>query len=442
MDKTDKIFKGKKVVIMGLGLQGGGIGAVKFFAKQGSNLLITDLKKERELKKSLQRIKNIPAELVLGRHRKKDFSKADLIIKNPAIPPNSPYLEIAKKNNIPIKTDIDIFFDIVPLEQIIGITGTKGKSTTATLSYLLLKNKFPAVLGGNIGISPLNILPKIRKETKVILELSSFELENLKKSPHIAIITSLFPDHLNRYGTFSKYIKSKKSIFKYQKKNDILILNNDDKEVKKIAKETKSKIYFFSSDFFEEWGIDKKNISLVNPSSLSAALVLAEIFGIPEKIARKTVLDFKGVPNRQEIIPSKNGKIYINDTTATNPKSAIYGIKSIKKKFPRAKIFLLAGGADKNLNYKEFSEEIIKSVSFLFLFPGKASEKIKERINGFNNFQEIKTMAEAVKMASQIAKRGDVILLSPGAASFSSFKNEFDRAKKFIKEVKKINDKK
>ncbi len=434
----NKIFKGKKITIMGLGIQGGGLGAVNFFHQQGAKLTITDLKKENELKKSLKKIKKIPATLILGRHREKDFSEADLIIKNPAVPPNSPYLKIAKKNNIPIKTDIDIFFDIIPTKQIIGITGTKGKSTTATLSYLFLKNKFPTILAGNIGISPLGVMPKIRKETKIVLELSSFELENLKKSPHISLITSLFPDHLNRYKTFSKYIQSKKSIFKYQKKDDILILNHDDKEVRKISKEAKSKIYFFSANFFEEWKIKKDEFKLINPSSLSGALVLANIFEIPEKIVRKIISEFKGVPNRQEIIPSKNGIVYINDTTATNPGSAILAIKTVKESYPKSKIFLLAGGSDKNLDYKNFAREIKKNIFFLYLFPGEASEKIKKGIKGFKNYLDIKTMSEAIKKSSSIAKKGDIILLSPGAASFSSFKNEFDRGKQFIKEIKRI----
>ena len=161
-----KLFKDKKVVIIGLGLHGGGVGAAKFFRKQGAKLLITDLRSKKELKSSLKKLKGLDAEFVLGKHRKQDFIKADLIIRNPGVPRESSYLKIAKHNNIPIKTDIDIFFDLCSC-QIIGITGTKGKSTVATLVYMLLKKKYPkTILAGNIGISPLEILNKIDKQTK------------------------------------------------------------------------------------------------------------------------------------------------------------------------------------------------------------------------------------------------------------------------------------
>jgi len=149
-----KLFKNKKVVIMGLGLLEGGVGAAKFFCKQGAKVLVTDLRTKKELKSSLDKLKSLDIDFVLGKHRKEDFINTDLIIRNPGVPRESKYLKIAKDNNISIKTDIDIFFDLCPGE-IIGITGTKGKSTAATLIYLFLKKKYPRTfLAGNIGVSP------------------------------------------------------------------------------------------------------------------------------------------------------------------------------------------------------------------------------------------------------------------------------------------------
>jgi len=212
------LFKNKKVVIMGLGLHGGGVGVAKFFCKQGADVLVTDLKTRKQLKESVDKLKGLSIEFVLGKHRQEDFINTDLVIKNPGVPRDSFYLKIARKHKIPIKTDIGIFFDLCKV-PIIGITGTKGKSTVATLVYLFLKTKYPnVILAGNIGISPLEIFSKINKKSKVVLELSSFELEDLKKSPQVAVITNLFPDHLNRYKNFKSYIKAKESIFKYQKK--------------------------------------------------------------------------------------------------------------------------------------------------------------------------------------------------------------------------------
>jgi UDP-N-acetylmuramoylalanine--D-glutamate ligase len=414
-----KLFKDKKIVIMGLGLRGGGVGAAKFFYKQGAKLLITDLRSRKELKPSLEKLKGLQINFILGKHRKQDFIDADLIIRNPGVPRESLYLKIAKENNIPVKTDIDIFFDLCPGE-IIGITGTKGKSTTATLIYLLLKKKYPyVVLAGNIGISPLEILNKINKKTKVVLELSSFELENLKKSPRVAVITTLFPDHLNRYESFKDYIKAKKSIFKYQNKKDILILNQDNPDTKRLSFEAKSKVYFFKG------------------SNQSAAVLTAKLFKIPDKQIESALFEFKGVPNRQEIIAVKRGVKYINDTTATTPESTILAIETFEERFPDSKIILIAGGEDKNLNYKGLAKTIKRKANRLILLPGTASDKIKKEL-GFFKFIWAESMKQAVKKASQFAQKGDIVLLSPGAASFNLFDNEFDRAKKFIEAVRKI----
>ncbi len=435
---------------MGLGLHGGGVGAAKFFFKEGAEVLITDTKTRSQLKKSLTMLRGLPLNFVLGKHRKKDFIGADLIIKNPAVSNDSPYLKIAKKHNILVKTDIEVFFDLVPSKQIIGITGSKGKSTTATLSYLFLKSKYTnVILAGNIGISALEVFPSINKKTKVILELSSFELEDLHKSPHIAVITSLFPDHLNRYKNFREYVKSKEAIFKYQKKNDILVLNYNSREAKKIASKAISKIYFFTSDFFQEWKIDfsnnKKNSSKqyrikgIKDSNLSAALTVAEIFNIPERNVKKVLSDFKGLPHRQELVALKKGVEYINDSAATTPQSAMLAIDTFKNRPGNQRIILIAGGVDKGLDYKDFTEKIKSDVSCLFLFPGTASEKIKKEIKKFNNFFPVKSMKEAVEKASKRARKGDTVLLSPGAASFNLFENEFDRGKQFVKYVQRKN---
>ena len=410
---------------MGLGLLGGGVGTVEFFVKQGADVLVTDKRNPEELKESLAKIKRFPVKLILGKHRKEDFKNCDLIVKNPAVPNNSPYLKIARKNNIPIKTDIDIFFDLCKT-PIIGITGTKGKSTTATLIYLLLKTKYPnTILAGNIGISPLRFLSKLTNlptgqagKSKIVLELSSFELENLKKSPKIAVITTIFPDHLNRYKSFKDYIRAKKTIFKYQKKEDILVLNYNNPYTRTFALSAPSKVYFFKD------------------SNVLAALAVAKIFKISKKNIKKVLSNFKGIPNRQELIAIKRGVKYINDTTATTPQSTILAINTFKKRFPDSKIILISGGLDKRLNYKNLAKEIQKNVDYLVLLPGTASNKLKKKLKKFRIYFA-NSMEKAVSMAKKIAKKNDIVLFSPGAASFNLFKNEFERGEKFCKAVKK-----
>lgn len=409
-----KPFKNKKVVIMGLGLLGGGIGAAKFFCKQGAKVLVTDLKTRKELKESIKKLNQV--KFILGKHRKEDFINADLIIRNPAVPRESKYLKIAKDNNIPVKTDIDIFFDLCP-GTIIGITGTKGKSTVATLIYLFLKKKYPKTfLAGNIGVSPLEVLSKINKRSKVVLELSSFELENLKKSPNIAVITTLFPDHLDRYKNFKDYVNAKKSIFKYQNKNDILVLNKDS-ETKKLSSEAKSKVCFFKG------------------SNAAAAVLVAELFKISKKDIKKVLSNFKGVPHRQEFVVEKKGVKYFNDTTATNPKAVIFAIETFRKRFPKSKIILIAGGKDKKLIYRSLARNIKHNVDYVVLLPGTGSNKLKKDLS---KFYPVKSMKQAVKKASYLAQKGDIVLLSPGAASFNLFENEFDRGNQFVKAVKKL----
>lgn len=402
-----------------MGLLGGGVGVAKFFTRQGANVLVTDLRTKKELEPSLEKLKGLPIKYVLGKHRGEDFKNADLIIKNPAVPPDSPYLKIARENNIPIKTDIEIFFDLCPA-KIIGVTGTKGKSTTATLIYKFLKTKYPdTLLAGNIGKTPLEILLRMKKNSKVVLELSSFELEDLKKSPQVAVVTTLFPDHLNRYKSFNDYIKAKKPIFKYQKKNDVLFLNRDNPETKKLGSEAKSKICFFSDG--------------------SAAERVVRFFKVPKKDIHKVLANFKGVPSRQELIAIKRGVKYINDTTATTPQSVILAIKTFKNNFPKARIILIAGGVDKNLNYRDLAKEIKKNVKYLILLPGDASDKLKKELFETRvSVSFVKSMEQAVRKARQLAEKGDIVLLSPGAASFNLFKNEFDRGEQFIRAVKKI----
>lgn len=425
-------FKDKKVVVMGLGLHGGGVGVAKFFCSQEAEVLVTDLKAKKELKESIDKLKGLPIRYVLGKHRKEDFIEADLIIKNPDVSPNSLFLKIAKQNNVPVETDISLFFDLSKA-FIIGITGTKGKSTTATLIYQFLKSKYPnTVLAGNIGVSPLELLSKIKKNTKVILELSSFELEDLKKSPQIAVFTNILKDHLNRYKSMADYIKAKESIFKYQGHEDMLVLNYDDPVVRKFY--ASSKTYFFSKEKIKK-KYDVKEFKLYgehNLSNISAAVLVAELLKIPKENIDRIIKSFKGVAFRQEFIKEINNVKYINDTAATMPKAVVEALKAISQRFPDSSIILIAGGQDKNLDYKEMAREIKKKVSKLILLPGTGSTKLKKELKGVK-ISPVESMKQAVKKASVLAEKGDIVLLSPGAASFNLFKNEFDRGEQFNK---------
>ena len=429
------LFKGKKVLIMGLGLNGGGVGATKFFCRHGAEVLVTDLKTQEQLKESLEKLKKFKIKYVLGKHKEEDFLWADLIIKNPDVPNSSPYLEIARKNNILIETDVSLFFKMSNA-FVIGVTGTKGKTTTASLIYHILKTKYKSIfLAGNIGISPLELLSKIKRGDKVVLELSSFGLEGLTKSPDIAVVTNIMPDHLNKYATMAEYIEAKKSIFIHQKPEDILIINSSDFIVRQFARQAKSKIIFFNK---VERPDGFKLLGEHNLLNLSAAVEVARVLKVSEKNIKKSVKSFKGVPNRQEFVKEVGGVKYFNDTTATMPEATISAIKSFSDSFLNSKIILICGGQNKGLDYKELIKVIKEKVDNLIMLPGTASDKIMAELKNYDNLRAVFSMDEAVKMAKELSKKGDIVVLSPAAASFNLFKNEFDRGSQFVKLVKNI----
>jgi UDP-N-acetylmuramoylalanine--D-glutamate ligase len=422
-------LQGKKVVVMGLGLLGGGVETVKWLVKQGANLLVTDLRTKEQLTKSLAQLRGFKTQYILGKHREQDFRKADLIIKNPGVTRDSKFLQIAKKNHVPIESDLSLFFRLFK-GKIVGVTGTKGKSTTVSLLAHILKTaKKKFIFGGNIGHSPLNYLDK--KYSLAVLELSSWQLEDmahLKKSPQIAAVTTIFPDHLNTYKNFQQYVNAKKLIFKYQTKNDTLILNADDPIVRKFAKGTKAKVKYF---------FPKKS---QQSSNILAATAIATALEISPIIIKKAIKNFRGVPNRQEFIREKNGIKYYNDSASTVPQStnmALAMLASLKIK----NIILISGGADKDLNFKEMARQVVKKCKAIILLPGTATPKLKSLIFNLKPYLPIfpvQTMDQAVKLATAQAEKNDIVLLSPGCASFGVFQNAYDRAAQFITAVKNL----
>jgi len=403
-----KDFKDQKITIMGLGLHGGGVGSARFFAQAGAKILVTDLKKEQELKGSVLKLKEFKnIEYVLGQHRMEDFKNTDLIIKNPAVPNNSRYLEVARENKVLVDTDVGIFFELCPA-QIIGITGSKGKSTTASLCADVLKKKYASViLAGNIRVSVLDVLPEIKESSLVILELSSWQLEGLrdhKKSPHIAVITNVYKEHLDRYKNFEEYVEAKKIIFKFQNKNDFLIIN---KKLRNLAKNTESELKLFDG------------------TSQEAARIIGEIYEISEKDIEKATKGFRGLEGRLEFVKEINRVKYYNDTCATHPEAVIYGLNKLDN------VILIAGGTDKNLDFTKLNRALNQKIKALILLPGTASAKIRTRRKTI----KVENMEQAVLKAKKIAKPDDIVLLSPGCASFGLFKHEFDRGEKFKKYV-------
>jgi len=458
---TKKDFKNKKITIMGLGLNRGGIGSARFFAECGAKVLITDIKKERDLSGSLKKLKDLKIEYVLGQHRPEDFKNADMIIKNPAVPAVSKYLEIARENKIPIYSDIGIFLKLCK-SPIIAVTGTKGKSTTASLIYQMLQKQYEnVVLAGNIRVSVFSVLKIIKKDSLIILELSSWQLadlENIKCKPQVAVITNIFSDHLDRHKTFKNYVQAKKNIFKSQNKNNFLVLNHDNKTCRKLAKNALAKIIFFSLKsevkgahvignnivfgLKKEFICARESLNLHGKHNLAnalAAITASKIYNVKTKDIKKVLKNFRGLEGRLEFVKELGQVKYYNDTCATQPDAVIAGLKIFKKP-----IILIAGGSDKELEFRGMAQWILKKVKTLILLPGNGSDKIKSAIKKLGKkhwpIHEVDNMQQAVETAHKLAKPNQIVLLSPGCSSFSSFKHEFDRGDQFKKRVQSLKN--
>ena len=437
---------------MGINPEGRGVQDAEFLARHGAKVVVTDMKNEKDLKESVIRLKKYKSiSFALGGHRLRDFQNKDLIIRAAGAPLDSIYLKEAKENRIEIKTDETIFLALAPKIVLVGVTGTKGKSTVSHLIYEILKSSGLRVfLAGNVrGQAALPLLDEIKEGDVVVMELDSWKLQGFgdaKISPRVAVFTNFYRDHLNYYkGDMKKYFGDKSNIFKYQKNGDTLIAGQSAKDaIQKYYKgKVRSNVVETSKKYFpKSWR--PLILGEHNKENIAFAIKTCEVLGISKKDIKKAVESFKGVPGRLEFVREIKGVKYYNDTTATTPEAAIVALRALNSppklssgKFKRASrnVILLAGGADKNLDYREFAKIIPKYVKTLILFKGEATDKLLRELRITNYELRIKenitSMKEALETAKASAKKDDIILLSPAAASFGIFKNEFDRGEQF-----------
>lgn len=433
MSKKESYFKNKKITVMGLGLLGRGIGVIKFLAEQGAELTVTDLKTKDQLApalKQLSKYKNIT--YVLGEHRLEDFNNKDLIIRAPNPPLDSIYLKEAERNEIEIDQDASLFCKLAPEGvKIIGITGTRGKSTVTHLLYEILKAaKKNVYLAGNVrGTATLPLLKKVKSGDYIVMELDSWQLQSFTAfSPHLAIFTTFMNDHQNYYrNSMERYFADKANIFIHQTKDDVLIAGS---QVAKKVKSLKPKAKLI---------IPKQSLLAGQHREYNAVLAstAAKVLGVSDSVIKKAVKNFKGLPGRLELVSVKKGIKFYNDTTATTPDAvmaAVHALKDYKKK-----IVLIGGGTDKELDFKRYGQIVPKYLKELILFKGTATDKILTVLPAKWKKQVVlvDNMNDAFKCATSLAEKGDLVLLSPGAASFGIFKNEFDRGDQFVRLVKK-----
>ena len=424
-------FKDKKVTLLGLGLLGRGVGDAEFLARHGTELIVTDLKTKEQLASSLARLKGFSnISYRLGGHDLADFRGRDFILKAAGVPLDSPFVAEARKNGIAIEMDASLFVKLAPAITTIGITGTRGKSTTVALIYEILKAAGKRVfLAGNIkDTATLPLLEKIQEGDTMVLELDSWQLQGFgdaKMSPHISVFTTFLPDHMNYYkDDMEAYFDDKANIFKYQNVQDHLVVGED------IAE----KFTWGKGQLHVAHVADVPKDFLVHlpgeHSRLNAACALAVggILGIEQQLIQSTLKEFKGLPGRLELKRVINDISYYNDTNATTPTATLAGLRAVSRD---KNVVLIMGGADKGLDMSGLVAEIPQHCKAVVLLAGSGTEQLKASYPELAITTEAKSLDEALQKAKGFATKGDVVLFSPAFASFGMFKNEYDRGEQF-----------
>lgn len=419
-------YKGKKIAVLGLGIEG--TDAVKYLLANGADVTLFDRKEESEL--DFDGIDKSKIKTVTGKdYLAKSLAGFDVIVRSPGVYRYLPEIVNAEKSGVKIESPIKIFFENCP-GKIIGVTGTKGKGTTSTLIYEILKaNGKDVFLSGNIGKPYLELLPKITKDSWIVLEMSSFQLIDLGKSPHIAVVLNITLDHMDWHKDVKEYIDAKKNIVTHQTSADFAVINAEYDTPKSFAQGLKSKVIFFGKEKLE--GKFKEKLLLRgehNLENIAAAVEATRAAGVDDETIVKVVRSFKGLEHRLELVAEIDGRTFYNDSFATGPQPTIAAIKSFTE--PET---LILGGSDKGLDYTELRTEISKrdNIKNLVLI-GDMGDVIGGDIEGKTIVNLGKSpMEKIVKTAFDMTPTGGVIILSPAAASFDMFKNYKDRGNQY-----------
>jgi len=481
--RKDK-FAGMKVLVMGLGLHGGGTESARFLAARGADVTVTDLRDEKVLAPSMENLKDYPVRYVLGRHETEDFQNADFVVKNPGVRPDSPYLKAARR----VETDISLFLAACAAfaPRISAVTGTKGKSTSSSAMYWVLNESRTkaarpldgkAHLGGNITVSPLTFLDELEAGDDVVLELSSFQLGDLRGrellKPRAAILTCILRDHLDRYGTMEAYVGDKRLIYRNQDEKDVTVAGTDDWG-KSFHRESRGRpLTFTSGETLADgigggWIPDPKGPGLARvweipggnetpgrivelvperpliPGShqkrnlLATGLALLDL-GLPPDFIRESLGRFPGVEHRLEFFHESGGVRFYNDSAATIPEAAASAINAFEQPDGKPALILVTGGTDKDLDFTLLAKAAA-SAKTLILLAGTGTIKLKALLDsgGIPYMGPFDSPQTAAKAAVEAASPGDTVLLSPGCASFGMFLNEFDRGRKWKEAVREL----
>ncbi len=449
-------FANQRVTIIGMAREGTAL--ARFFTRGGAQVTISDMKGIADLADEIGQLAGLPIQAVLRGHPD-DILDADVMYVSPGVPREIPIIEKAQQRGLPLSSETELFFELCPA-PIIGITGSSGKTTTTTLigEMLRVDRRRKIWVGGNIGRPLIEHVGALKPHDWVVLELSSFQLEHLTRSPHVAVITNLRPNHLDRHPSYEAYKAAKANLLRFQSPDDVAVLNWDDPEVRALAALTEARVRWFSrrecldegTCLEEGWivvrhGGTSERIMRAdevalrgehNLENVLAALSVVTATGLKGSSAARVVREFQGVPHRLELVREHAGVRWINDSIATSPDRTLAALRA----YESAPLILLAGGRDKHLPMEAMAREIVKRVKHLITFGEcgplvvHAVEQARAQMNGSGRYLPITpcaTLEEAVATARTLAEAGDLVLLSPSGTSYDAFKDFEARGERF-----------
>jgi UDP-N-acetylmuramoylalanine--D-glutamate ligase len=455
-------WKDKRVLILGAARQG--LALARWLSLHGARVTLSDMRGEDDLRAARQSLAQFEITWALGGHPLELLDATDVLCLSGGVPLTLPIVAGAVSRGIPLSNDSQIFMEVVPCRTI-GITGSAGKTTTTTLVGNMAKLAYgsKAYVGGNIGDPLLNYVDEMKPDDLAVLELSSFQLEQMTLSPNIAAILNITPNHLDRHGTMEAYTAAKARILEFQSKEDTAVLGRDDPGAWALRTRVRGRLLTFSMNELEE-GLDgaylhdgllnlregnaylplllREKIQLRgdhNVQNVLAAFAIGHAAGFPLDVMLEAVEEFRGVPHRLELVREWKGVRWYNDSIATAPERSMAAIRSFEEP-----IVLLLGGRDKDLPWEDLLRLANERVDHIVLF-GEAAEKIEKTAAGLRSgtmrFSMTRAggLREAVHKAAEIAEPGDVVLLSPGGTSFDEFKDFAERGERFTAWVQELS---
>jgi UDP-N-acetylmuramoylalanine--D-glutamate ligase len=451
-------LQGANVTVMGLGLHGGGAGVTRFLHHRGAEVTVTDLKSREELCQSLTELEGLEISFTLGEHRESDFARADVVVVNPAVPLDSPYLDIAREHGARLTSELNLFVTLCP-GTVVGITGSAGKSTTTSMIGNILEGdpETTCWVGGNLGGSLLSDVENITSGDVVVLEISSFQLLHLDWidwSPSIAVVTNVFPNHLDRHGTFEAYARAKKHITRHQGPGDLTVLNREDDTLMNWTDDVHADLWTFSSKNDVAHGAWLENGKLrfrtdpdttpvtvmtsdqvpvpgtFNLENTLAAICVAKRLRVSDKYIREGIHSFRPLPHHLEEVEEFNGVTFVDDSVSTTPDSTIAALKALDDQ----RVAIILGGYDKSVSLDGLADEVAERAASSVLM-GETADRLKSLIaSRAPSFAcPVKpNLPEAVECAyQQMSDGGGVVLLSTASASYDMFQNYQERGRRF-----------